>query len=179
MIRYSVAFALAAFAFLTLPRAGAQTATPSTTGVIAGRVIDSASSQPIGRAVVDVRKAGATAVVASATTTDDGSFRIERLASGRYTIRVRSVGYTPRPLPTLEIGSTLPTIDVGTVYLNMAPVRLQSLNVIGQKQDVQLAPDRNTYVVHDMPTTRGGTALDVLRNVPSVDVDIDNIVSLR
>ncbi|HST08047.1 MAG TPA: TonB-dependent receptor, partial [Gemmatimonadaceae bacterium] len=49
----------------------------------------------------------------------------------------------------------------------------------GQRQDVQLAPDRNTYVVHDMPTTRGGTALDVLRNVPSVDVDIDNIVSLR
>jgi Outer membrane receptor for Fe3+-dicitrate len=42
-----------------------------------------------------------------------------------------------------------------------------------------MAPDRNTYVVRDMPTTRGGTALDVLRNVPSVDVDIDNIVSLR
>jgi hypothetical protein len=44
---------------------------------------------------------------------------------------------------------------------------------------VQFAPDRNSYVVKDMPTTRGGTALDVLRNIPSVDVDIDNIVSLR
>src|SRR5205085_60853 len=47
------------------------------------------------------------------------------------------------------------------------------------RQAAQLAPDRNTYVVRDMTTTRGGTALDVLRNVPSVDVDIDNIVSLR
>ena len=44
---------------------------------------------------------------------------------------------------------------------------------------MQLAPDRNTYVVRDMPTTKGGNALDVLRNVPAVDVDIDNIVSLR
>jgi hypothetical protein len=51
--------------------------------------------------------------------------------------------------------------------------------VTGQKRDVELAPDRNTYVVRDMPTTRGGTALDVLRNVPAVDVDIDNVVSLR
>ncbi|CAN5417655.1 TonB-dependent receptor [soil metagenome] len=48
-----------------------------------------------------------------------------------------------------------------------------------KRQDVQLAPDRNTYVVRDMPTAKGGTALDVLRTVPAVDVDIDNVVSLR
>ena len=179
MIGYVRALALAAFAFLPIGRADAQTPSPTITGVISGHVIDSASSQPVSRAIIDVRKVGATAVVATATTTDDGSFRIEGLANGRYTIRVRGVGYTPRPLPTVEIETASQTIDLGTVYLNMAPVRLQSLSVIGQKQDVQLAPDRNTYVVHDMPTTRGGTALDVLRNVPSVDVDIDNIVSLR
>lgn len=50
---------------------------------------------------------------------------------------------------------------------------------MAKREAVQLAPDRNAYVVRDMPTTRGGSAIDVLRNVPSVDVDIDNVVSLR
>src|SRR4029077_15774896 len=82
-------------------------------------------------------------------------------------------------LPPIQIGQSSQSIDVGSVFLNPAPVQLQALQVNGQKQEVQLAPDRNTYIVRDMPTTRGGTALDVLRNVPSVDVDIDNIISLR
>jgi hypothetical protein len=65
------------------------------------------------------------------------------------------------------------------VSLTAVALVLQPLQITGQKQDVELAPDRNIYVVRDMPTTRGGTALDVLRNVPAVDVDIDNVVSLR
>ncbi|MGH7650326.1 MAG: carboxypeptidase regulatory-like domain-containing protein, partial [Gemmatimonadaceae bacterium] len=160
--------------------ADAQTVTP-TTGIIAGRVVDSTSNRPISRAIIEIRKPRATPIVAGDTTRQDGSFRVEGLPPGRYSVRVRAVGYTPKPLAAVQIASTSPPppIDVGTISLTMAPVRLQSLNVIGQQQDVQLAPDRNTYIVHDMPTTQGGTALDVLRNVPSVDVDIDNIVSLR
>ena len=159
--------------------AASQTAAVSNGPAILGRVVDSTTSQPIPRAVVEARVPGTAAVVASANTGDDGSFRIDGLRPGRYTVRVRAVGYTPKPLPALEIRSPESIYDVGTVFLRMAPVKLQSLSITGQRQDVQLAPDRNTYIVHDMPTTRGGTALDVLRNVPSVDVDIDNIVSLR
>ncbi|MGH7616059.1 MAG: TonB-dependent receptor plug domain-containing protein, partial [Gemmatimonadaceae bacterium] len=69
--------------------------------------------------------------------------------------------------------------DVGTVRLVAAALELQSVAVTEKRSDVQLAPDRNTYVVRDMPAAKGGTALDVLRTVPGVDVDIDNLVSLR
>jgi len=65
------------------------------------------------------------------------------------------------------------------VSLTAAPLELQAAVVTAVRPDVQLAPDRSTFVVRDMPTTRGGSALDVLRNVPAVDVDIDNVVSLR
>src|SRR6266550_1996089 len=157
----------------------AQNTTTGNTPVITGRVVDSASNTPITSATVDVRVAGVPSSVAHATTGADGSFRVEGLQPGRYMIRIRALGYTPRPLAPIELRLPSSNYDVGTVVLNAAPVQLQSLQVTGQRQEVQLAPDRNTYIVRDMPTTRGGTALDVLRNVPSVDVDIDNIVSLR
>ena len=184
MIRYFLVFtrgfAIASMIVLaSYAEAASQTTAVPNGPTILGRVVDSTTSQPIVRAVVDARLPGAATVVATTNTGTDGSFRIEGLRPGRYSVRVRAVGYTPKPLPAIELRSAESSYDLGTVFLKTSPVRLQSLNVIGQKQDVQLAPDRNTYVVHDMPTTRGGTALDVLRNVPSVDVDIDNIVSLR
>ena len=160
-------------------RVEAQTTASPNTGVITGHVVDSATNTPIGAATVDVKIVGAATSAARAATGTDGSFRIEGLQPGRYSVRIRALGYTPRPLPPIELRLSSSNYDVGTVFLNAAPVQLQSLQVNGQKQEVQLAPDRNTYIVRDMPTTRGGTALDVLRNVPSVDVDIDNIVSLR
>ena len=174
------AIAIATVSLLAIhTRVEAQTSSSSNAGVITGHVVDSANTTPINLASVDVTMAGAKASAARVATSADGSFRVEGVQPGRYNIRIRALGYTPRPLPPIEVGPSSSTIDVGTVFLNAAPVHLQSLKVTGQKQDVQLAPDRNTYIVRDMPTTRGGTALDVLRNVPSIDVDIDNIVSLR
>ena len=160
-------------------RVEAQTTASPNTGAITGHVVASATKTPISVATVDVKIVGAATSAARAATGTDGSFRIEGLQPGRYSVRIRALGYTPRPLPPIELRLSSSNYDVGTVFLNAAPVQLQSLQVNGQKQEVQLAPDRNTYIVRDMPTTRGGTALDVLRNVPSVDVDIDNIVSLR
>ncbi|HEY0528342.1 MAG TPA: TonB-dependent receptor, partial [Gemmatimonadaceae bacterium] len=160
--------------------ASAQNASAPTsgTGSIVGQVQDSASKSPLTFANVDVTLAGAKTAAARTATGTDGSFRLDGLEPGHYTLRVRALGFAPRPLP-IDITASTANIDVGTVLLNASAVQLQSMQVTGQRQEVQLAPDRNTYIVRDMPTTRGGTALDVLRNVPSVDVDIDNIVSLR
>src|SRR5258706_362632 len=140
-------------------------------GEIRGHVVNAATKAPLGMARV-------VAGTIQTSTDADGAFRISGLQPGRYRVRILAVGYTPREV-AVELGTASPSVDVGTVPLTAAVVVLQPLQVTGQKQDVELAPDRNIYVVRDMPTTPGGTALDVLRNVPAVDVDIDNIVSLR
>ena len=148
-------------------------------GEIRGRVINAAGKTPVGGATVDVTSSVGSDSAIHSFTSADGDFRVQDLGRGRYRVRIRALGYAARELPSIEIGPTSPSVDVGTVTLTAVAVALQSQVITGQRQDVRLAPDRNTYVVRDMPTTRGGTALDVLRNVPSVDVDIDNVVSLR
>jgi hypothetical protein len=153
-------------------------AAAQSTAEIRGRVINATSKTPIGIATVEV-SVSAAAISRRASTNADGAFRIQGLAPGHYRVNIRAFGYLAKTLAPIDISSSSLSADVGTVALTAAPLQLQAVDVTAQKQTVELAPDRNTYVVRDMPTTRGGTALDVLRNVPSVDVDIDNIVSLR
>ncbi len=152
--------------------------TPMTSGEIRGRVVNAAGKTPVAMAMVSVTDSGA-AVPAIHTSTDaDGGFRVSGLRPGRYRVRIVAIGYKPRELSPIEIGPSSLSADIGAVTLTPAPIELQSIVIQGQKHDVELAPDRTTYVVRDMPTTRGGTALDVLRNVPAVDVDIDNVVTV-
>src|SRR5260370_3367178 len=162
----------------TQSAAAAQVA-PTTSGAIRGRAVNAANKSAVAMATVYVTDSGAAAPSIHTSTDADGGFRVSGLRPGRYRVRIVAIGYKPRELSPIEIGPSSLSADVGAVTLTPAPIELQSIVIQGQKHDVELAPDRTTSAVRDMPTTRGGTALDVLRNVPAVDVDIDNVVSLR
>lgn len=149
----------------------------TTASEIRGRVVSGPSATPVLGATIDVSVPGASVTRARATSAADGLFRFDGLTSGRYQLRVRALGYTPRVLTPVTLAAS--GVDLGTIVLVAVPHELQSVTVSGKRPDVQLAPDRNTYVVRDIPTAKGGSALDVLRTVPAIDVDIDNVVSLR
>ena len=147
------------------------------TGEIRGHLVNAASGTPLPGMMVDVSLAGTSATIARATSAADGAFRIANLKPARYAVHIRALGYAPYDNASVTVGAT--SVDVGTIKLTNVALSLESVAVTEKRQDVQLAPDRNTYVVRDMPTAKGGNALDVLRTVPAVDVDIDNVVSLR
>jgi ferric enterobactin receptor len=160
---------------LAVPIPGSAQSAPS--GDIRGHVVNSASNTPLPGITVDVSAPASQVTLARATSGADGAFRIAGLKPGRYHVHIRALGYAPWDNPAVTVASA--TVDLGTIRLVNVALELQSVAVTEKRQDIQLAPDRNTYVVRDMPTAKGGNALDVLRTVPAVDVDIDNIVSLR
>ncbi len=148
-------------------------------GEIRGRIVGLGTGQPVTTGSISVRGGSDTSFVAGANAESDGSFHIAGLKPGRYAVRVRAVGFAPLLRSDVTISAEHPLADLGTITLSEFAVKLESQTITGERQDVALSPDRNSYSTKNMTTASGGTAVDVLRNVPSVEVDGDNNVTLR
>ena len=144
---------------------------------IRGRVVEAATGQPVSDASVTIHRIADTAVVGAVRSRDDGNFHIDRVKAGDYTVRVRALGFSPIEDTVALAGDT--ATDLGTIALAELASQLGPQVVTAERQDVTLSPDRNSYSTKNMTTAAGGTAVDVLRNIPSVEVDASNNVTLR
>lgn len=158
---------------------------PSAPGEIHGKLAENGSGAPVNSGSVSVTRASAKpggaagSFVSGALPQADGSFRVDGLPVGRYTVRVRSLGFAPVVRDDVTITAAQPSVDLGTIVLSRVAVRIGEQVVTAEREDVQLQPDRNVYSTKNMVNASGGSAIDVLRNVPSVEVDASNNVTLR
>lgn len=148
-------------------------------GEIRGRLVESGSGRAITGGSVTVRRVGDSSSVGGALPRPDGSFRVDGLSAGRYTIRIRALGFAPLVRTDIVISAEKRIADLGALSLSVVAASLEGQTVTAERADVALAPDRNSYSAKNMITASGGTAVDVLRNVPSVEVDGSNKVTLR
>ena len=151
----------------------------SPAGEIRGRVTDSATGRPVTGASITVRRLGDSMFAGGALPREDGSFRVDGLVPGRYSVRVRALGHAPLTRAGVLVTAERPVADLGTIALAAAAQRLAEREIVAERDDQVLAPDRNTYSVRNMTTAAGGTAVDVLRNIPAVEIDANSRVNLR
>ncbi|MBR7053775.1 MAG: TonB-dependent receptor [Prevotella sp.] len=149
----------------------------SAQGVVKGRVHDKNSDEPLGYVNVVVNNA-AGKMVKGAITDEKGTFTINDVPNGNYTLVVSFVGYK-----TLTRNFTLsaahPTHNFNALYLSEDAQQLKEVTVTGQRAIMKLEVDRKTFDVTQDIANAGGSASDVLENIPSVEVDNDGNVSLR
>jgi outer membrane receptor protein involved in Fe transport len=69
--------------------------------------------------------------------------------------------------------------DLGTITLSSGGVALDEVEITAVKSTNQFALDKRVFNVGTDLATRGGTAQDILDNVPSVNVDVEGNVTLR
>ncbi len=69
--------------------------------------------------------------------------------------------------------------DLGNIKLDIDITQLASVTVTGTPPTLRMDIDKKVYNVEKDIVNAGGTALDIMKNVPSVNVDIDGKVTLR
>lgn len=59
------------------------------------------------------------------------------------------------------------------------PNQLKTVDIVYQEEEVVAQIDKKVFSVDKQLTSQGGTALDVLQNIPSITIDVDGNISLR
>ena len=167
----------AAVALLLLPLgAAAQSGGP---GSVSGTLVEEGTGQPVPFSDVLLLRAADSTFVAVAQTSEQGGFKAPALPYGTYIMRVQDLNYRVlRRRFNLTVAA--PTANFPGLKLTAATAtKLGEVVVTGQKATVVEELGKRVINVEKDLGSIGGTAANVLQNVPSVSVDANGTVSMR
>ncbi|WP_460547834.1 TonB-dependent receptor [Hymenobacter daeguensis] len=163
---------------LALLLLGPLAALAQSAGSVSGRLLDAANGEPLPFAGVVLLRATDSSFVAGAQTLETGAFALEKVPLGNYVLKASVVGYRTG-LRALTLTPAAPALALGPLRLRTAATKLAEVVVKGERAIVSATLDKKVIDVTKDLTATGGTAVDVLQNVPSVTVDQSGAVSLR
>ena len=146
---------------------------------IFGTVIDDENGQHIESATVAVWRAADSTLATGAITGEGGTFEIEGLQGGNYYVKVSFVGYVTATIDDVNLETGDGTADLGSVRLTPDMAFLDEVLVEEERSFMEVGIDKTVYNTREQLASVGGSATDVLENIPSVEVDIDGNISLR
>ncbi|RMG62838.1 MAG: hypothetical protein D6722_18140, partial [Bacteroidetes bacterium] len=123
-------------------------------------------------------------LVAGQISEANGDFSLEEIpARGRYELRISLLGFASltQPVSFMSPGGGRPNLDkdLGNIALEPKDAVLDEVVIEAEGATVTLALDKKVFRVDRNATATGGTAVDALRNVPSLSVDFDGNLTLR
>ncbi len=171
MIRYysSICFTLLLLAFATKVQAGS----------ISGRTLQSNSKTPVEYATIAVYKAQDSTLVSGAVSNENGFFRVANLEVGTYYLKVSFIGYKPKFTDLVNVTEQTPDVRIPPIKLASNAKDLKAVEITSTVSSMEYQIDKKVVNVSKNLTAVSGTAVEILENVPSVQVDIDGSVSLR
>lgn len=193
---YAVAFLVFAglAAFSQAPTRGGGAAGNMNIGRFYGRIVDEKTDKGIEAASVQLiaARGGKDTVISGMLTRKSGDFSLENLPPmGKFRLSISAIGYKALEKP-VAFDIKPPTAgqdrsammsaldkDLGNIKLKIDTQMLAAVTVSGEKPMMQMGIDRKIFNVEKNINSTGGTAVDIMRNIPGLNVDIDGNVTLR
>jgi outer membrane receptor protein involved in Fe transport len=148
-------------------------------GVVKGNIIDSENGEVIEYATIALTHKRLKKIMAGGITNENGIFQIGEIPVGMYELKVEFIGYEPFIIDEVRITPDLSEHTFKNIKLKSKMTDLGEVNVTAERAVIVNKIDRKVVSVDKDLVSAGGSAIDVLENVPSVDVDTDGNISLR
>jgi outer membrane receptor protein involved in Fe transport len=148
-------------------------------GILTGHVVDKADGLPMEYVNIVVFSMRDSSMVNGIITSSDGRFRLENIPYGRHYGIANFIGYDKMVIPDIRITPKQKEVDLGTVFLSPASAELEGVEVTAERVHVEYKIDKKVINVGQDLMAAGNTAIEVLENTPSIQVDIEGNVTLR
>ncbi len=154
-----------------------QLVTP-TTGVLVGGVCDM-NAKPIAYAGVYVLNVGDSALITYAITDQEGKFVIDAIPYGKAFLKIEYFGYATVYTQPFTLSQQNPVYKIQRIKMTQEATTIDGVEIVAQVEMLENNLDKTVFNVESSITTEGATAVEVLEEIPSVDVDMDGNVTLR
>ncbi|MFD2874167.1 TonB-dependent receptor domain-containing protein [Mucilaginibacter ximonensis] len=146
--------------------------------LVKGHIMDSKTHQPVEYASAALFRADNSSLVTGTVTKADGSFELNNLSAGNYYLKIVFIGYQNFIKADLELDGRT-HLDLGELLLQSANHQLKQVDVQAQQVNTLNKIDKQVYRAGQFEAAKGGSAIDVIKNLPSVSVNGEGNISMR
>ncbi len=138
--------------------------------------VTAGNNQPVEFATVMIADKATGTPIAGTTTDETGMFSVMAKRKDFY-IEITFIGYAAKKITEFSIKER--KVDLGTISLSEDSEMLDEVEVRAERSQTEFKLDKRVFNVGKDLSSTGASALEVLNNVPSVNVDIEGAISLR
>jgi ferric enterobactin receptor len=145
---------------------------------IKGKIVDALTAEPLSFASVRVSNSADNKLVTGNITNDKGEFMIP-VSYGIYVVEIEYMGYKNSKTASFSVSKDSPIHDFGVIKLESSANALKEVVVQAEKSTMEVKLDKRVFNVGKDLANAGGSASDILTNIPSISVEPDGGVKLR
>ena len=153
-----------------------QTKTVGVSVALKGILIDSVTKKPASYITVALKSGKE--VIKTVVTEDAGTFRFEKVPTGKYFVNAIAIGYHLKSVQ-VELKESNLEVDLGNITIAPQVNNLKEVAVTADRPIIKQEVDRLSYDIQADPESKVLTVLDMMRKVPLLSLDADDNIKLK
>jgi len=148
-------------------------------GIISGNIVSSDLKKPMEYVNIVLYDKENGKQVTGTITNKEGNFVLKGIKPAIYTLKAKFMGYHIKTIEPIDLKTDKMFANLGKIELEPRLIEIEGVEVVEEKLPIEFKIDKKVVNVSKEYASLSGSAVDVLQNVPSVDVDVEGNVSLR